>query len=92
MTPTVLLLHAFPLDGAMWGRQDDVVRVAGLDAVAPRLYRRGASIDEWGRLFSPGEGRRLAALAPDGRFEPFAGRDACSRSSSPTGSTTCLAR
>jgi pimeloyl-ACP methyl ester carboxylesterase len=38
---TLLLLHAFPLDGRMWetlGRDD---------AIAPRLYAPGATMDEW---------------------------------------------
>jgi pimeloyl-ACP methyl ester carboxylesterase len=38
---TLLLLHAFPLDGRMWdplGRED---------AIAPRLYGPGSSMGEW---------------------------------------------
>ena len=42
---TVVLLHAFPLDESMWAPQLDTL--AGYDVVAPRLYGRGASFDEW---------------------------------------------
>jgi pimeloyl-ACP methyl ester carboxylesterase len=40
---TVVLLHAFPLDERMWEGQRDVVR----DAVTPRLYGRGQTMDAW---------------------------------------------
>jgi pimeloyl-ACP methyl ester carboxylesterase len=40
---TVVLLHALPLDERMWEPQRTVVP----DAVAPRLYGRGASLDAW---------------------------------------------
>ena len=39
----VVLLHAFPLDARMWERQGAVVATA----VAPRLYGRGRTMDEW---------------------------------------------
>jgi pimeloyl-ACP methyl ester carboxylesterase len=42
---TVVLLHAFPLDERMWAPQVDAL--AGYDVVAPRLYGRGPSLDEW---------------------------------------------
>jgi 3-oxoadipate enol-lactonase len=42
---TVVLLHAFPLDEGMWAPQLDAL--AGYDVVAPRLYARGPSFDEW---------------------------------------------
>jgi len=42
---TVVLLHALPLDERMWEPQRSVVP----DAVAPRLYGRGQSMDEWAR-------------------------------------------
>jgi pimeloyl-ACP methyl ester carboxylesterase len=42
---TVLLLHALPLDERMWGPQ----RAAFPDAVTPRLYGRGSSMDGWAR-------------------------------------------
>ncbi len=41
----VLLLHAFPYDEAMWSPQQPVLE--GRDVVAPPLYRRGATMDEW---------------------------------------------
>lgn len=40
---TVLLLHAFPFDERMWERQARLVP----DAVAPRLYGRGPTMDAW---------------------------------------------
>src|ERR671935_339193 len=40
---TVLLLHALPLDERMWEPQ----RSAFEDAVAPRLYGRGNSMEAW---------------------------------------------
>ena len=40
---TVVLLHAFPLDERMWERQ---VRLLP-DALAPRLYGRGPTMDAW---------------------------------------------
>src|ERR687884_467627 len=42
---TVLFLHALPLDERMWERQ----RAAFPDAVAPRLYGRGSSMEGWAR-------------------------------------------
>src|SRR5919197_6407075 len=42
---TVLFLHALPLDERMWEPQ----RAAVGDAVAPRLYGRGASMEGWAR-------------------------------------------
>jgi pimeloyl-ACP methyl ester carboxylesterase len=43
----VLLLHAWPPDESMWEPQLAVVREAGFEPVAPRLYGRGPSIDGW---------------------------------------------
>jgi pimeloyl-ACP methyl ester carboxylesterase len=40
---TVVFLHAFPLDERMWEPQLDVVP----DAVTPRLYGRGRTMDAW---------------------------------------------
>jgi 3-oxoadipate enol-lactonase len=41
----VLLLHAFPLDKQMWAPQR--AALAGHDVIAPRLYGRGRTMDEW---------------------------------------------
>jgi 3-oxoadipate enol-lactonase len=41
----VLLLHAFPLDKGMWAPQR--ATLAGHEVVAPRLYGRGRTMDEW---------------------------------------------
>lgn len=40
---TTVFLHAFPLDERMWDAQRSVVP----DAVAPRLYGRGQTMDAW---------------------------------------------
>src|ERR671935_3018036 len=42
---TVLLLHALPLDERMWEPQRDALP----DAVMPRLYGRGSSMEGWAR-------------------------------------------
>jgi 3-oxoadipate enol-lactonase len=41
----VLLLHAFPLDKGMWEPQRPAL--AGHEVIAPRLYGRGRTMDEW---------------------------------------------
>jgi pimeloyl-ACP methyl ester carboxylesterase len=43
----VLLLHAWPLDERMWESHAAVLGQAGYEAIAPRLYGRGSSIDDW---------------------------------------------
>lgn len=43
----ILLLHAWPLDERMWERQLQALAEAGYEAVAPRLYGRGPSLDGW---------------------------------------------
>ena len=41
----VVLLHALPLDERMWELQREAL--GGFDVAAPRLYGRGATMDEW---------------------------------------------
>jgi pimeloyl-ACP methyl ester carboxylesterase len=41
----VMLLHAFPLDERMWEPQLETLR--DYEVVTPRLYGRGASLDDW---------------------------------------------
>ena len=41
----ILLLHAFPLDKQMWEPQR--AALAGHEVIAPRLYGRGKTMDEW---------------------------------------------
>ncbi|MDQ2967967.1 MAG: alpha/beta fold hydrolase [Actinomycetota bacterium] len=41
----VLLLHAFPLDKQMWEPQR--AALTGHEVIAPRLYGRGRTMDEW---------------------------------------------
>ena len=42
---TILLLHAFPLDKQMWEPQR--ATLADHEVVAPRLYGRGRTMEEW---------------------------------------------
>lgn len=44
---TVLLLHGWPVTERVWVSQVSALRDAGHDVVAPHLYGRGASIDDW---------------------------------------------
>jgi pimeloyl-ACP methyl ester carboxylesterase len=41
----VMLLHAFPLDERMWEPQLETLR--DYEVATPRLYGRGASLDDW---------------------------------------------
>jgi pimeloyl-ACP methyl ester carboxylesterase len=41
----IVLLHAFPLDERMWEPQLEALR--DYDVSTPRLYGRGASLDDW---------------------------------------------
>lgn len=43
----VVLLHGWPVSERVWVPQVAALRDAGLDVVAPHLYGRGASIDDW---------------------------------------------
>ena len=69
----VLLLHAWPLDERMWEPQQPVLRELGFDAVAPRLYGRGASIDAWAaQLLGEVEGPFVAVGASMGGYTALA--------------------
>jgi pimeloyl-ACP methyl ester carboxylesterase len=43
----VLLLHGWPVSERIWVSQVSALRDAGFDPVAPHLYGRGGSIDDW---------------------------------------------
>ena len=43
----VLLLHAFPLDKGMWEPQR--AALVGHEVIAPRLYGRGQTMDDWAK-------------------------------------------
>jgi pimeloyl-ACP methyl ester carboxylesterase len=43
----VLLLHGWPVSERIWVPQVSALRNAGFDPVAPHLYGRGPSIDDW---------------------------------------------
>jgi pimeloyl-ACP methyl ester carboxylesterase len=65
----VLLLHAWPPDERMWDRQVETLRAAGHEPVAPRLYGRGSSIDDWaGQLVAEVEGPFVAVGASMGGY------------------------
>ena len=65
----VLLLHAWPPDERMWDAQLAVVRDAGHEPVAPRLYGRGPSIDGWAaQLLGEVEGPVVAVGASMGGY------------------------
>jgi len=73
MTPTVLLLHAFPLDERMWTPQLATLAAAGFAGVAPRLYGRGPSIDGWARqLLDEVDGDVVAVGASMGGYTALA--------------------
>lgn len=43
----VVLLHGWPVSERVWVSQVSALRSVGLEPVAPHLYGRGASIDDW---------------------------------------------
>lgn len=43
----VLLLHGWPVSERIWVSQVSALRDAGFDPLAPHLYGRGSSIDDW---------------------------------------------
>jgi len=43
----VVLLHGWPVSERIWVSQVSALRDAGLDPLAPHLYGRGSSIDDW---------------------------------------------
>jgi pimeloyl-ACP methyl ester carboxylesterase len=62
---TVLLLHALPLDERMWEPQ----RAAFPDALAPRLYGRGSSMEGWARsILDEVDGELVAVGASMGGY------------------------
>jgi pimeloyl-ACP methyl ester carboxylesterase len=69
----VLLLHAWPLEPAMWDPQMAALEEAGFETEAPRLYRRGSSIDAWaGQLLGEIEGQFVAVGASMGGYTALA--------------------
>lgn len=65
----VLLVHAWPLDERMWEPQEAALTQAGHEAVAPRLYGRGASIDGWAaQLLGEIEGQFVVVGASMGGY------------------------
>jgi pimeloyl-ACP methyl ester carboxylesterase len=65
----VVLLHGWPLDEGMWAPQLASLRDAGHEPVAPRLYRRGPSIDGWAaELLGEIEGPFVAVGASMGGY------------------------
>ncbi len=69
----VLLLHAWPVDERMWGKQAAALAEAGHTIGAPRLYGRGPSIDGWaGQLLGEEEGSFVAVGASMGGYTALA--------------------
>jgi pimeloyl-ACP methyl ester carboxylesterase len=65
----VLLLHAWPPDERMWAPQVTALEEAGFEAVAPRLYGRGSSIDGWAaQLLEEVDGAFVAVGASMGGY------------------------
>jgi 3-oxoadipate enol-lactonase len=63
----ILLLHAFPLDKSMWEPQR--AALAGHEVIAPRLYGRGRTMDEWaGSLVGEIKGDLLVVGASMGGY------------------------
>ena len=65
----VMLLHAWPPDESMWAHQVTLLRDAGFEPYAPRLYGRKASIDGWAaRLLEELDGPFVAVGASMGGY------------------------
>jgi pimeloyl-ACP methyl ester carboxylesterase len=65
----VVLLHAWPPDERMWDPQLPGLAEDGFDAVTPRLYGRGPSIDGWAaQLLAELEGPLVAVGASMGGY------------------------
>jgi pimeloyl-ACP methyl ester carboxylesterase len=65
----VLLLHGWPVSERVWVRQVSALRDAGFDPLAPLLYRRGPSIDDWAaQLLRDVEGPLVAVGASMGGY------------------------
>jgi 3-oxoadipate enol-lactonase len=63
----VLLLHAFPLDKGMWEPQRPAL--AGHEVIAPRLYGRGQTMDDWaGSIAGETEGELAVVGASMGGY------------------------
>jgi pimeloyl-ACP methyl ester carboxylesterase len=56
----VVLLHAFPLDERMWEPQLEALR--DYEVATPRLYGRGASLDDWAASLLDEEDGELVLL------------------------------
>jgi pimeloyl-ACP methyl ester carboxylesterase len=67
---TVVLLHAFPYDEAMWAPQFQAL--TDYDVVAPRLYGRGPRFEEWAAvLLGEFDGPLTLVGASMGGYGPF---------------------
>lgn len=65
----ILLLHGWPVSERVWVRQVSALRDAGFDPLAPLLYRRGPSIDDWAaQLLRDVEGPLVAVGASMGGY------------------------
>jgi pimeloyl-ACP methyl ester carboxylesterase len=65
----VMLLHGWPVSERTWVSQVSALRNAGFDPVAPHLYGRGPSIDDWAaQLLRDIEGSIVAVGASMGGY------------------------
>lgn len=69
----VVLLHAWPLEPAMWEPQVAGLEAAGFETETPRLYGRGSSIDGWAaQLLGELDGQFVAIGASMGGYTALA--------------------
>jgi pimeloyl-ACP methyl ester carboxylesterase len=65
----VMLLHGWPVSERVWVSQVSALRDAGYDPIAPLLYGRGPSIDDWAaQLLRDIEGPLVAVGASMGGY------------------------
>ena len=64
-----MLLHGWPVSERVWVSQVSALRDAGFDPVAPHLYGRGPSIDDWAaQLLRDNDGPMVAVGASMGGY------------------------
>jgi pimeloyl-ACP methyl ester carboxylesterase len=65
----VVLLHGWPVSERVWVSQVSALREAGFDPVAPLLYGRGPSIDDWAaQLLRETDGQLVAVGSSMGGY------------------------
>jgi pimeloyl-ACP methyl ester carboxylesterase len=65
----VMLLHGWPVSERVWVPQVTALREAGFDPIAPHLYARGPSIDDWAaQILRDIDGQMVAVGASMGGY------------------------